>query len=113
MKVFDLVLFLSVFVCFSGLYGKSLTRTLKTAEEKIILQKKTDSTEFIASSFRSTCEGLGFSSFEDWKETCRTMWNLESIGYEKKNGVWHGFWSGSLGEGEVYQKEKKYENFSE
>lgn len=113
MRIYDLILFLGAFACLSGLYGKSITKTVKAAEEKVVLQKKADSSEFIIKSFRNTCDGLGFASFDDWKDTCKVMWKLEYIGYEKKNGVWRGFWKGPSGEGEVFQKERGNENFSE
>ena len=39
--------------------------------------------KFIAQSFKNTCNGKGFNSFEQWKLVCRTLFELESINYEQ------------------------------
>ena len=79
MKFYE-VIFLSVII---GLFCSFLSgyvvqiRKLNSYIEK--LNGKVMSLDFISESFRNVCAGKGFKSFDEWEDTCRVLWNLESI----------------------------------
>lgn len=52
----------------------------------VLLEQKADNAfqiytakRFIAESFRNTCAGKGFSNLEQWQNSCRALFKLESI----------------------------------
>ena len=62
------------------------------------------SLQFISESFRKTCKGEGFNSFEEWEQTCSALWQLSEISYETDSDglLICGSWSGPWGNGVVY-----------
>lgn len=51
-------------------------------EKKVIQTHRSYSEKkFIAESFKNTCRGKGFSSFEEWQKCCRRMFSLEYIAW--------------------------------
>lgn len=105
------VAFLSVFLGTAVL--SAFTGSFEMAEKKRQCQRKAESLEFISESFRSSCNGIGFSTLDEWKSTNRTLWKLEEIGWRKEGNVFYGFWKGPDGDGEVIQRLAKNENYSE
>lgn len=78
---------------------------------------KNESFQFISESFRKTCCGEGFPSLNEWQKNCKTMWNLEYIGWAnaedfmevqnpEKGKLFYGTWVGPYGRGEVYCRKK-------
>ena len=71
---------------------------------------------FIAQSFKNTCSGKGFKSFEQWQLTCNALFKLDSIAFEKStNGSivyasWNGTGNFSKCSGEVYCKIQSGDN---
>lgn len=65
---------------------------------------------FIAQSFKNTCQGKGFKSFEQWQLVCNALFKLDFIVYELNatGTIAHASWSGiqnfSKCGGEVYCK---------
>lgn len=88
---------------------KTVLNLTKTNEEILI---KKDSTVFITETFRKACNNDSYT-FVDWQTQCKTMWNLDYIGWSKidnfmdpseknKSSVYCGIWRGNYGNGEVY-----------
>ncbi len=97
---------LSVFMVlfFSMISGacKNISELDKRLHE---LKEKTDSLIFISESFSAACKGEAFSSFEEWEATCKSVWSLEEISWQKKeDGIFRAVWSGPYGSGEFYCK---------
>lgn len=97
----------------SGASGFHSVKELSLAGEN----KKNEylSTRFISESFRKTCKGNGFKDLNQWQKTCRSLWNLDYIGWcsaedfmvdpsPESGELLYGKWIGSCGEGEVYER---------
>lgn len=110
MRLVDAVFMLLFFGIFGQIYASTFIKTLDNAENKLKLEKKADSYEFISESFRAACDGYGFSSLEDWEKTVRAMWKLEDIKIEQKGELVHLVWQGPDGNGEIFHGVKKNEN---
>lgn len=108
---------LSLLVVFMGMFGKAygstFLRTMESAERKMDLQRRADSYEFISESFRASCDGYGFSSLDEWKDTVTVMWKIDELEIEKKDGVYHMSWKCPDSEGEIFHGVKKYESKTE
>lgn len=127
---------LSVIVTlFSSAFTKVYRQLLRMDIQMEEMKKKSDSLIFISESFFNTCQGKGFSSFEEWKSGCGSLWQLESIEWEcvgtknlkseevkseevkskiceseeneKKSLLYCGRWKGPYGSGEVYGRKAK------
>ena len=87
----------------------TLSNTIALDKELENVQKKTEALIFISESFRASCQGNGFSSFEEWKQVCGSMWQLENIEWKSEslqgNKIYYGKWKGPYGAGEVYVNE--------
>ncbi len=54
--------------------------------------------KFIAQSFKKACRGEGFKSLEVWQQTCRSLFKLDSIEYERDRedqNLLYAKWSGT------------------
>lgn len=90
---------------------------LKCAEKdwKTLLKEEN---AFISDSFVETCNGNGFSSFEEWQKVCREKYHLDYIAWcpaadfivDESGGesgtLYFGRWHGKNGYGEVYARKK-------
>ena len=103
---FSQVIGLSVLlvIFFSMLSGAC--KNISELDKRLLqVERKTDSLIFISESFSDLCKGKGFSSFEEWEGTCKSLWKLEAISWEiKEDEVMRAVWSGPYGSGEVYCK---------
>jgi len=115
---------LSVFViCFSLSSLLFITaaagfREIKRIDKRIMEQREqVQAVKFISESFEKTCEGSGFEDLNEWQITCRSIWNLEYIGWcnsdefmidtARESGIlWYGKWIGCGTEGEIYYRER-------
>ncbi len=106
------VILLAVFLSlFCGIFCDCITSIRKLDVEINLARKKKDCVCFISKSFRNTCKGIGFETFEEWEKTCRSMWLLEEIGYGveesgKDKNLMFGKWNGPYGSGIVYYRRK-------
>jgi len=95
----------------SALFADSLSQLRKLDRDLEFIKKKTDSMIFISDSFRQLCKGRGFSSFEEWGQVCKELWQLESIEWKPCDNseneiteIYCGTWSGVYGSGQVYAR---------
>ena len=97
---------LSVFlVLFFSMISSAYKNISKLDERLELVKGKADSLVFISESFSAACKGEGFSSVEEWEETCKSLWKLEEISWQKNDdGLLRAVWSGPYGSGEVYCK---------
>ena len=82
-------------------------------------RQKYECVRFLSECFKNTCEGKGFRNLNEWQKVCRTLWNLEYIGWassteffdddnlENGSDLMYGKWVGAFGEGEVFARMKK------
>jgi len=108
---------LSVFLAvFSTMFASSLSQLRKLDRELEFVRNKTESMIFISSSFKESCRGKGFSSFEEWSRGCKALWQLKSIEWNRfdtsKETIYYGAWSGVYGNGRVFAKKGEKENES-
>ncbi len=115
---FTEVICLSVILAlFSTLFTGAYRQVFEMDRKLEKLEKNTDSLIFISGSFTASCNGKGFSSFDEWEKACKSMWQLESIGWEYVGEsvpepgnqiyqVYRGNWKGPYGCGEVFSKRK-------
>ena len=111
MRLFEVIV-ISVILCifftvFAGAYSSVKQMDCRIEE----LRNKNASLSFIAESFYNTCEGngSGFSSLEEWKSVCRSLWQLDSIEWDyaaSDRTLICGVWSGPVSEGKVYYRRK-------
>ena len=114
MKLVDVICLYVILALFSSAFVGMYSQILKLDSELEVMRKKTDSLIFISESFCNSCQGKGFSSFDEWKRVCAGMWKLEKIEWkylgktgENDDGLWCGKWEGPYGSGEVYGSAKK------
>ena len=95
-----------ILVLFSSVLSGFMCEFLKIDKKADELRKKTDSLIFVSESFYNTCHGKGYASLEEWKESCRELWELEDIEWEvvenNKTCVYCGKWKISNETVEVY-----------
>jgi len=104
------------------LLGSSVSKEIQLCtrfnENLLVMNKKIDSQEFISESFKNTCNGKGFSSLNQWQITCRSMFQLDYIGWSDASDfldvdysnsgktLYYGKWNGNLCSGEIYCRKK-------
>ena len=109
MKFSDVII-VSVILCvFSTVSGGAYSSIKKMDCRIEELRHRTTALSFISESFYKTCEGKGFSSLDEWKTVCRSLWQLDSIEWDYLSAdrkVIYGVWAGSSCEGKVYCRSK-------
>ena len=113
MRFAELICFSVILALFSSLFSSQIFLISKMDRRLETIKKEADSMVFISESFLK-----GFSSLDEWKTVCSSMWNLEEIEWSftvtekssddeegKKVGFYSGSWKGPFGSGEVYEKE--------
>lgn len=118
MRFAELICFSVILALFSSLFSSQIFLISKMDRRLETIKKEADSLVFISESFLNACKGKGFSSLDEWKTVCSSMWNLEEIEWSftvtekssddeegKKVGFYSGSWKGPFGSGEVYEKE--------
>lgn len=108
MKFLWLIMLLSAIFCLLPSIGNDTVRTFENSQNKLSLQKQTESMRFISESFRKTCNGLGFENLDSWRRNCSALWDLYEIEWNSKEcgnkGVlYQGFWNGPYGKGTVFE----------
>lgn len=97
---------LFVLVLFSTVYVSTFSSLWLCNKKEQEIQKKWKSlneSRFISKSFINTCNGIGFESLDQWEETCRRLYHLDSITWEiPKDSIYCGKWSSESSEGEIY-----------
>ena len=108
MKLTDLICLSVILAVFSSFVAGFFSQCIKLDKQVEVLRRKSESMKFISESFYNSCKGKGFSSLDEWKAVCGTLWNLENIEWEKyggeESGLYRGKWIGPYGSGEVYGK---------
>lgn len=117
MRYMDLLLILFLLCLFSWHFSGGLKVYSKLKNKSEYFLEKKSANEFISKSFKNTCEGIGFSSLNEWQKSCKAMWELKYIGWsdakdvmllseECKQKVLYGTWKGNDYIGEVYWMEE-------
>lgn len=108
MKYIEMLCFSVLLALFSSVFASLIFQFFRMDKELVEIRKKSEAMIFITESFYNSCKGEGFSSFEEWKQVCTSLWNLESIDYESVGGPGSGLyrarWDGPYGSGEIYAK---------
>lgn len=118
MKLLNIVIVMGLLSVFIVSADYEISSYKKLHDKSMECREKVDSFSFIFESFRRTCEGQGFSSFNEWQKVCRTMWKLDYIGWARadsfmeveeseKGTLFYGTWVGPAGNGEVYCRMKE------
>lgn len=74
MKFYELIILMVLMTVWGVLISGQL-KQIMTIEERV--EHSFDAAQayrFISESFRNTCEGKGFKSFDDWEDCCRALW---------------------------------------
>lgn len=108
MRMIDIISLSVILVVFSSMVSSTLSSIEMLNRKLEAIKRKTDSLIFISESFKSCCQGKGFSSFDEWKQVCGSLWKLENIEWEnmhlEESELYCGKWDGPEGTGEVYVK---------
>ena len=109
MRLTNILILLIIICLFSSVFEDSYS-TMQRMDYRISeLKAQNDSLYFISESFYRVCEGYGFSSLDEWKLVCKTLWSLDCIDWgfsSSDENVIYGTWTGPYGEGMVYFKRK-------
>ena len=102
---------LLLFISFSSsIISTSVSQISKLNKNLEEIRKKTESLIFISDSFSKICEDetADIKTFDEWKNMCKGLWNLEQIEWEScpavDKEIYFGRWTGPYGNGEVYGK---------
>ena len=113
MRFTDLICISVILALYSSIFTGLFSQISRVDRELSEIRNKTESMIFISESFLNQCNGKGFSSFDEWKEVCRDMWELESIDLQhfgnEENEFYICHWNGPYGSGEVYGKNESKE----
>ena len=111
MKFADVIVLSVILAVFSTVFTNEISALRKLDLLIEQLRTENDSLSFISESFYSTCEGHGFSSLEEWKKVCSSLYPLEAIEWEvfslggnAGENLICGSWSGTAGEKRVYYR---------
>ena len=109
MRLVDFVCVMFLVMVLEVIAVSAFNGNFSLAKRKKAVKKKTECLEFVAESFRSSCNGIGFKNLDEWKTVNVSLWNLEEIGWRKEENLCFGFWNGPLGHGEVVERIGKNE----
>lgn len=108
MKFTEVICLTVILTILSSMFGGLVYQLIEKDKRLARRKKETDSLNFISKSFCNSCNGKGFSSLDEWKSVCGSLWQLENIewSYISSTGgdLFYGKWAGPYGSGEVYAK---------
>ena len=108
MKFSEVICLSVILTILSSMFAGYVYQLIEKDRKLLRHKKETTSQNFISQSFCNSCSGKGFSSLDEWKSVCGTLWQLENIEWscrqEGNREVFYGKWIGPYGSGEVYAK---------
>lgn len=106
MKLINLIVSSVVLAMFSILICEQFSELKKLSVLENEIRCEYDSCRFISDSFRNVCAGKGFATFDEWKENCSALWNLNLLEWScnciDDTDLYYAHWSGPYGNGEVF-----------
>ncbi len=108
MRLVDIVILTVLLSLFCPLISSEL-KVIREMDFQIEeMRMKKDCVKFIPESFCRTCEGGdGFENLNEWADSCRAMWKLESVDWKIEDSLVSGRWSGPYGSGKVYYRKRQ------
>lgn len=108
MKFTEVICLSVILTILSSMFAGLVYQLIEKDRKLLRHRKERDSLNFISQSFCNSCNGKGFSSLDEWKSVCGSLWQLEDIEWSSindgKDELLYGKWSGPYGSGEVYAK---------
>lgn len=103
MRYMELLLICFFISICSVLFSNGIRIYINLENENEYYINQNNSCYFISKSFKNACEGKGFNSLYQWQNVCKSLWNLEYIGWATENEKYvYGLWYSDEVKGEVY-----------
>lgn len=119
MKLINIVVSCILSCCFFTGVVDSVLLCKKIENRQIKLKKEVLSQKFVSESFKSACDGFGFTSLNDWQQCCRAMFNMNYIAWcdaqdfmevsfeNNPRQLLYGNWKSEICSGEIYYRKSE------